>query len=103
MNHPDFRVGGRIFATLHGDLKFGMVSLTPEQQKEFMRRSDAFTPESGAWGRQGSTRVRLDAVDEETLGEALTLARRNVVEKIAIKKRARISPARSRARPSRRS
>ena len=103
MNHPDFRVGGRIFATLHGDMKFGMVSMTPEQQEEFMRLSDAFTPESGAWGRQGSTRVRLDAVDEETLGEALTVARRNVVEKIAVRKRTRIGPARSGARPSRRS
>jgi hypothetical protein len=35
---------------------------------------DAFSPEAGAWGRSGCTRVRLDAVDEETLGEAMTLA-----------------------------
>jgi len=90
MGHPDFRVNGRIFATLHGDMKFGMVNLTPEQQEEFMRRSEAFAPESGAWGRQGCTRVRLDAVDEETLGEALTLARRNVVEKSGAPKRARV-------------
>lgn len=81
MGHPDFRVNGRIFATLHEDMKFGMVNLTPDQQQEFMSRDSAFTPENGAWGRQGSTRVTLAHVDEEILGEALTLARRNAIEK----------------------
>jgi hypothetical protein len=81
MGHPDFRVNGRIFATLHPDMKSGMVSLTPEQQQEFMSRDSAFAPENGAWGRQGSTRVTLADVGEEILGEALTLARRNAVEK----------------------
>jgi YjbR len=81
MGHPDFRVNGRIFATLHADMKFGMVSLTPEQQEEFMRRDPAFAPENGAWGRQGSTRVTLADVDAEILGEALTIARRNAVAK----------------------
>jgi len=79
MGHPDFRVNGRIFATLHADMKFGMVKLTPEQQEEFMRRDPAFAPENGAWGRQGSTRVSLADVDAEILGEALTIARRNAV------------------------
>jgi len=77
MGHPDFRSHGRIFATLHADLLHGMVNLTPEQQARFMRDNPAFAPESGAWGRQGSTRVTLDAVDAETLGEALTLAWQN--------------------------
>ena len=78
MGHPDFRVNGRIFATLHADLEWGMVKLTPEAQARFM--SDApksFVPESGAWGRSGCTAVRLDKVDEDTLGEALTLAFQN--------------------------
>lgn len=81
--HPDFRVGGRIFATLgYPDGKSGMVNLTPDQQRRFMRDDpDAFAPAAGAWGEQGSTTVRLDAVDEEVLGEALTLAWRNAVEK----------------------
>jgi hypothetical protein len=84
MGHPDFRVQGRIFATLHGDLKFGMVNLTPDQQREFIERHPAaFAPEAGAWGRQGATAVRLDAVDEETAGEALTLARQHVAAKAA--------------------
>ena len=78
MGHPDFRVNNRIFATLHHDPTFGMVALTPEQQKAFIRaHPEAFSPESGAWGRAGSTRVRLAALDEETLGEVLTLARQN--------------------------
>ena len=81
MGHPDFRVNGRIFATLHADMKFGMVALTPEQQQEFMARDKAFAPENGAWGRQGCTRVTLARVNEEILGEALTLARRLAVEK----------------------
>jgi hypothetical protein len=82
MGHPDFRVKGRIFATLHRDLGSGMVKLTPDQQREIMQRAPtAFTPEAGAWGLQGCTAVRLNAVDAETLGEALTLARQNAVNK----------------------
>jgi hypothetical protein len=81
--HPDFRVGGRIFATLgYPDKKWGMVVLTPEQQHGFVRdHPKAFVPAAGAWGVQGSTTVRLDAIDEEALGEALTMAWRNAVAK----------------------
>ena len=75
MGHPDFRVNGRIFASLNDDETRGMVVLTPDQQERFVREhSSVFQPESGAWGRSGCTRVHLAAVDEETLGEALTLA-----------------------------
>jgi hypothetical protein len=75
MGHPDFRVNGRIFATLHADNAHGMVKLTPEQQQRFISEDPrAFAPESGAWGRAGCTRVTLKAVDEDTLGEALTRA-----------------------------
>jgi hypothetical protein len=82
MGHPDFRVNNRIFATLHHDRAFGMVTLTPDQQEEFTRaHPEAFTPENGAWGRAGSTRVRLASVHEETLGEALTLAWQNIAKK----------------------
>ena len=97
MGHPDFRMNGKIFATLHADLKWGMVKLTPEQQEEFVRDHPAvFVPENGAWGRQGCTAVRLDAVDEETLGEAMTLAWRNVAARTVSRpsKRGR-SPRRS--------
>ena len=81
MGHPDFRAHNKIFATLHADMQWGMVKLTPEQQDEFVRDAPgAFVPEPGAWGRQGCTAVRLDSVDDELLGEAMTLARRNVPE-----------------------
>jgi hypothetical protein len=82
MGHPDFRVNNRIFATLHHDREFGMVALTPEQQQHFMGdHPDVFAPESGAWGRGGSTRVRVAAVHEDMLGEAMTLAWQNTVNK----------------------
>lgn len=84
MGHPDFRVNGRIFATLHADDATGMVKLTPVEQQEFIREHPgAFKPENGAWGRQGCTAVRLDSVEEETLGEALTLAWRIAASKPA--------------------
>jgi hypothetical protein len=80
--HPDFRVHGRVFATLgYPDGQWGMVTLTPDQQRRYIRRHDAFVPVKGAWGEQGCTNVRLDAVEEETLGEAMTVAWRNVVSK----------------------
>jgi hypothetical protein len=75
MGHPDFRVNGRIFATLHQDGLRGMVQLTPQAQQEFIGAlPDVFEPASGAWGRGGSTMVRLEAVDDATLGEAMTQA-----------------------------
>ena len=93
MGHPDFRVSNRIFATLHHDRQFGMVKLTPTQQEQFMRdHPDAFEPESGAWGRAGCTRVRLASVDEDTLGEAVTLAWQNIVKRGASAQRTRKRP-----------
>ena len=78
MGHPDFSVDKRIFASLHSEDQFGMVKLTPDQQLLFVEdHPGAFTPEAGAWGRNGCTRVILQMVDEESLGEALTLAWQN--------------------------
>ena len=81
MGHPDFRANGRIFATLYPDGHSGMVKLTPDQQQEFIH-ADAmtFVPASGAWGRQGCTTVSLDSIEEETLGQAMTLAWQNTVK-----------------------
>jgi len=84
MGHPDFRANGRIFATLRPELASGMVGLTPEQQQEFIRSHAAmFSPEVGAWGRAGATRVLLAEAEEEPVGEAMTLAWRNVMAKRA--------------------
>jgi hypothetical protein len=77
MGHPDFRVRGRIFATLQSADR-GMVKLTPEQQAQFVAdHPEIFVPENGAWGRQGCTRVHLKLADPELLGEAMTLAWQN--------------------------
>ena len=100
--HPDFRVGGRIFATLgYPDRKWGMVNLTPDQQRARVREHpDAFVPAKGKWGEQGSTTVRLDTVDEEALGEALTLAWQNIIAKQArgsVKKPRTVSRPKARA------
>lgn len=84
MGHPDFRANGKIFATLYPDGENGMVKLTPDQQQDFMGADPAaFTPASGAWGRQGCTTVRLDSVAEDQLGEAMTLAWQNTVKNAA--------------------
>jgi hypothetical protein len=87
MGHPDFRVNGRIFATLSSDLRQGMVKLTPEQQSAFMTaHAVMFTPASGAWGRQGCTMVDLASADGEIVGEAMTMAWRNAAAPGAAKK-----------------
>jgi hypothetical protein len=80
MSHPDFRVRGRIFATLgYPDAGWGMVKLTPDQQEALVEAApDAFAPVKGAWGRGGATNVRLAKVDERRLKTALGLAWRNI-------------------------
>jgi hypothetical protein len=90
MGHPDFRVASKIFATLHPGEVHGMVKLTPEQQQDFLTdHPEAFEPEAGAWGRQGCTKVLLSAVDEETLGAAMTLAWQNIARKPAAPRKRR--------------
>jgi hypothetical protein len=87
MNHPDFRANGRVFATLYPDGERGMVQLKPEQQADFVGRdAAAFVPASGAWGRNGSTTVQLAVVNEDQLGEAMTLAWQNTIKAAAEKK-----------------
>ena len=82
MGHPDFRVNNRIFVTLHDDRRSGGLMLTPEQQAEFLRADPkSFVPASGAWGRGGATTVHLASVSEEALGEAMTLAWQNCINK----------------------
>ena len=80
MNHPDFRVRGRIFATLgYPDDAWGMVKLTPAQQRSLVEQApNVFHPCAGAWGRNGSTSIRLDLVKSRTLRAALDAAYRNV-------------------------
>jgi hypothetical protein len=83
MNHPDFRVGGKIFATLgYPEKSRGMVKLSPEQQHYFSKDyPDVFVPVKGVWGRRGATTVSLKAADKKTLRTALAAAWRNTAPK----------------------
>ena len=76
MGHPDFRVGGKIFATLgYPNKETGVIMLLPEEQGRFIRaHPDAFGSVKGAWGRRGYTTVVLEAVDAVTLGAAMVAA-----------------------------
>jgi hypothetical protein len=85
MGHADFRVGGRIFATLASEDKgFGNLMLVLEQQKAFVEElPEVFVPIAGGWGRMGMTHIRLAAATEELLRGALQVAWKLRVEKNA--------------------
>ncbi len=76
MGAPDFRVAGRIFATLASQAQgYGNLKLTPEQQSVFMtERPDLFLPVAGGWGRMGMTHIRLANATEDVLTGALYTA-----------------------------
>jgi hypothetical protein len=83
MNHPDFRVAGKIFATLgYPDKSHAMVKLPPEQQHYLSKDyPDAFVPVKGAWGRRGATSVHLKSAKKEIVRKAIEAAWRNTVPK----------------------
>jgi hypothetical protein len=83
MHHPDFRVRGKIFATLgYPDKDFAVVKLTPDEQNDFVRNGPKiFQPVKGAWGRRGSTSVHLPAAKMGIVREALGAAWRNTAPK----------------------
>ncbi len=94
MNHPDFRVHDRIFATLgYPDKEWGMAKLPAADQAALTKaHPEVFVPATGAWGKAGATMIHLPQADEETVGEALTAAWREttaVRTKRAVKKRVR--------------
>jgi hypothetical protein len=76
MGQPDFRVGGRIFATLASAKEgYGNLKLTLEQQAMFVEEMpDVFLPIAGGWGRMGMTHIRLSAASEDVLRGALRTA-----------------------------
>src|ERR1700733_6253977 len=79
-DHPDFRVGKRVFATLgYPDLSWGMIKLTPSQQARFVSlQPTVFVPVKGGWGVRGSTNVKLRTASHATLWPALLAAWTNV-------------------------
>jgi hypothetical protein len=76
MDHPDFRVAGKIFATLgYPDKTRGMVKLSPEDQHNFSKDyPDAFIPVKGIWGKRGATSVYLKAAKKDVLAKAIEAA-----------------------------
>ena len=76
MNHPDFRVAGKIFATLgYPNKEWGMVRVTPVEQEMLVEAEpNVFVPAKGAWGRQGSTTVNLKAAKKTTVRKAMAAA-----------------------------
>jgi hypothetical protein len=76
MGAADFRVGGRIFATLASQKQgYGNLMLTPEQQDEFVSElPEVFLPIPGGWGKMGMTHIRLERASEDVLAGALRAA-----------------------------
>jgi hypothetical protein len=95
--HPDFRVRGKIFATLgYPDQTRGMVQLTPEQQAEFVHDHPlVFSPVPGKWGQNGSTSVNLPKTTAAVLKVAVEAAWKNGISKAAMPKASR-TPAKRR-------
>ncbi|MFN0172001.1 MAG: MmcQ/YjbR family DNA-binding protein [Bryobacteraceae bacterium] len=85
MGAADFRVGGKIFATLASQkLGYGNLMLTVEQQAEFIRdQPEVFLPIAGGWGRMGMTHIRLEKANPDILEGALRAAWKLRVEKNA--------------------
>ena len=93
MGSPDFRVGGRIFATLAAESKgYGNLMLSPEQQAAFVAEApDVFIPVPGGWGRNGATHLKLAEASEDLVYGALQTAWKRRLEnnRTAGKKRSR--------------
>lgn len=83
MGAVDFRVGGRIFATLASqDQGYGNLRLTPEMQADFVAEApEVFLPIHGGWGKMGMTHIRLAKASEDVLACALRAAWKIRVEK----------------------
>lgn len=76
MGHADFRVGGKIFATLgYPSMQYAVILLSPAEQTAYVKADPAtFAPVKGGWGRRGSTTVRLKAAQRVRIASALQVA-----------------------------
>jgi hypothetical protein len=101
MSHPDFRVAGKIFATMgYPDKTRAMVKVTPVEQEMLVRAEpDVFSPVKGAWGGKGSTSVLLKAAKKESIRRALAAAWElhapsRIAEQPGVRKQKAAKPAR---------
>jgi hypothetical protein len=103
MGAVDFRVGGRIFATLASVSKgYGNLILTPQQQSEFVADlPEIFLPVHGGWGRMGATHLRLSEASEDVLAGALQVAWKLRVERNSKEKTTKASMKKARAKKKR--
>jgi hypothetical protein len=87
MEHPDFRLNNRIFATLsYQDKGFGVLKLTIQQQEAFITdQPRIFSPVHGGWGRMGMTFLHLNEADESIMAGALKTAYQNLQAKQSLK------------------
>ncbi|HEX7253065.1 MAG TPA: MmcQ/YjbR family DNA-binding protein [Thermoanaerobaculia bacterium] len=76
MQHPDFRVGGKIFATLgYPNAEWAMLKLTPDEQELFVQLDPkSFEPVPGGWGQKGATRISLPSAKKSVVRDALQAA-----------------------------
>ncbi|MFT7669769.1 MAG: hypothetical protein ACI8X5_002476 [Planctomycetota bacterium] len=82
MDHPDFRVCGKVFASLGPDEDWAMLKLTPPEQERLMLvDAQAYSPFKGAWGKRGWTRVELSRAKVKAVREGLRLAWCNTAPK----------------------
>lgn len=101
MGHPDFRVAGRIFATLgYPTVKWGVVKLTPQQQAAFVRKEpDVYAPVKGVWGERGATTVQLKAASAASARRSLHAAWCNTAPRTLVREvESRVKPVRAGSR-----
>ena len=89
MGHPDFRVGGKIFATLgYPNEGHGVLLLLPDEQRDLIsQHPEMFASVPGGWGRRGSTQVWLEQVTQPILKAAMRRAWMRKAPKRLIKSR----------------
>ena len=97
MGAADFRVGGRVFATLASQEQgYGNLMLTPEQQDDFVSElPEVFLPIPGGWGRMGMTHIRLERASEDVLAGALRAAWGLRIEKNSNTRKKRVNNKKS--------
>lgn len=87
MGHADFRLDGRIFASLAPDESWATLNLSPDDQEALTSEfPEQFEPLNGAWGRQGWTRVHLQAARVGPVRRGITLALKNLAESAKVTK-----------------